>query len=155
MFIASCHLRKTNVSVCWPISLSTIILICQSSLLRGQVTASYWLHNYDTVKCRYSAVNNSKILHRWSQELGQNIYQMLNPQNTPHTSPWRESYGVSSVKICEKTDRVITAPHCIYFHQRARCGFCWFWFTAGELHHLQIGYNLTLNVPNHQSSLVI
>ena len=38
---------------------------------------------------------------------------MLEAQNTPHTSPQRASYGVYFVNICEKTNRVITAPHCI------------------------------------------
>ena len=38
--------------------------------------------------------------------------QILESQQTPHTSPSRASYGVSFVKILEKTDRVITAPHC-------------------------------------------
>ena len=32
-----------------------------------------------------------------------------------HISPWRASYGVSFVKISEKTDRVTTAPHSIDF----------------------------------------
>ena len=40
---------------------------------------------------------------------------MLDPQKTLHTSPWRASYGVSFVNICGKTDRVITAPHCITY----------------------------------------
>ena len=31
------------------------------------------------------------------------------PQNTPHTSPLRVSYGVSFVNICEKIDSVLTA----------------------------------------------
>ena len=39
--------------------------------------------------------------------------QILESQQTPHTSPSRASYGVSFVTILEKTDRVITAPHCI------------------------------------------
>ena len=38
--------------------------------------------------------------------------QILESQQTPHTSPSRASYGVSFVKILEKTDHVITAPHC-------------------------------------------
>ena len=36
---------------------------------------------------------------------------MLDQQKTPHTSPYRVSYGVPFVNICEKTDHVITAPH--------------------------------------------
>ena len=35
-------------------------------------------------------------------------------QQTPHTSPSRASYGMAIVRILEKIDRVITAPHCIY-----------------------------------------
>ena len=41
-------------------------------------------------------------------------YQMLDPQKTPHTSPWQVSYGASFVNIFEKIDRVITALHCTY-----------------------------------------
>ena len=39
--------------------------------------------------------------------------QRLESQQTPHISPSRASYGVSIVRIWEKIDRVITAPHCI------------------------------------------
>ena len=52
------------------------------------------------------------IFHTSLQKLGQNINQRLNPQKTPHTSPWRARYGVSFVNVLEKNDRVITAPHC-------------------------------------------
>ena len=45
----------------------------------------------------------------------QNISQRLNPQKTPHTSPWRASYGMSFMNILEKIDRVITALHCSLF----------------------------------------
>ena len=68
---------------------------------------------WNTVECRYNAVQYCKILHEWLQELRQNINQMLDPQKTPHTSPLRASYRVSFVNICEKIDRAITAPHCI------------------------------------------
>ena len=44
-------------------------------------------------------------------ELMQNYNQMLDPQKTPHTSPWRASYGVSFVNICQK---IIRALHCIF-----------------------------------------
>ena len=40
---------------------------------------------------------------------------ILKSQQTPHTSPSRASYGVSLVRILEKTDRAIMAPHCIWF----------------------------------------
>ena len=39
--------------------------------------------------------------------------QILESQQTPHTSPLRASYGVSIVRIWDKFDRVITALHCI------------------------------------------
>ena len=42
---------------------------------------------HNTVECRYNAVKYYKILHKYLQELGQNINQVLEPQNTPHTSP--------------------------------------------------------------------
>ena len=45
------------------------------------------LHTQDTVKCRYNAVQHCEILHKWLQELRQNINQMLDPQQTPHTLP--------------------------------------------------------------------
>ena len=37
-----------------------------------------------------------------------------NSPKIPHTSPSRETYGVSLVRILVKIDRVITAPHCIW-----------------------------------------
>ena len=43
----------------------------------------------------------------------QNINQTLDSQKTLHSSPSRASYGVSIVRILEKIDRVITAPHCM------------------------------------------
>ena len=45
--------------------------------------------------------------------LQQNLNQTSNSQQAPHTSPSRPSYGVSIVRIWEKIDRIITAPHCI------------------------------------------
>ena len=38
--------------------------------------------------------------------------QVLEWQQTPHTSPSRASYGVSVVRNMEKFDRDITTPHC-------------------------------------------
>ena len=66
-----------------------------------------------TVECRYNAVQYNKILHTSLQWRGQNINKRLNLQKTHHTSPYRASYGVSFVRIFDKIDRVITAPHCI------------------------------------------
>ena len=36
---------------------------------------------------------------------------MLDPQNTPYTSPWRASQGVPLMNNFEKIDRVITEQH--------------------------------------------
>ena len=41
----------------------------------------------NTVECRYNTVQYFKISYKQSQELRQNINQMLDPQKTPHTSP--------------------------------------------------------------------
>ena len=48
-----------------------------------------------TVEYRYNAVQYSKILHKWLQKLRQDNNDMLHPQKTPHTSPWRASYWKS------------------------------------------------------------
>ena len=42
----------------------------------------------------------------------QNTNQSPNTQNTPHTSHKRASYEVSFVRILEKIDCIIKAPHC-------------------------------------------
>ena len=51
------------------------------------------------------------ILHTSLQELRQNINQRLSPKKTPHTLPWRVSYGVSFMNLLEKIDHVIMAMH--------------------------------------------
>ena len=86
--------------------------LCQSLLLRVYSSSSI---KKITVECRYNAVWYSMILHTALQELRQNINQRLNPQNTPHTSTWRSNYRVYFMNMLEKTDRVITAPHCTTF----------------------------------------
>ena len=43
-----------------------------------------------------------------------NINQGLYSQKNTHISPSRVSYQVSIVSILEKTDRIITAPHCTH-----------------------------------------
>ena len=53
------------------------------------------------------------ILHAVLQWQQQNLNQIWNTQQTPHTSPQRASYGVYFVRILEKINRVIMAPHCI------------------------------------------
>ena len=72
------------------------------------------ISNTNTVECRYNAVQYNKILHTSLQWRGQNINKRLNLQKTHHTSPYRASYGVSFVRIFDKIDRVITAPHCTW-----------------------------------------
>ena len=67
----------------------------------------------NTVECRYNTVQLLMIPFmalRWQE---QNLYQTSNSQQTPLGSPSRASYGVSIVRILEKIDRVLTAPHCI------------------------------------------
>ena len=67
-----------------------------------------------TIGSRYNAVQFITILHtalRWQQ---QNVNQTSKSQETPHTSPWRASYEVSIMRIVKKTNRVITAPRCIW-----------------------------------------
>ena len=71
---------------------------------------------HNTVECRFNAVQYYKILHKWLQELGQNVSQMLDPRRhpmgpTPYLALAR--YGMPLVNICEKIDCIITAPHCI------------------------------------------
>ena len=65
-----------------------------------------------TVECRYNAAQYCKILHKYFQELRQNIYQMLDLKKAPHSSPLRASYGVSVTNNYEIIDHVIMAPHC-------------------------------------------
>ena len=42
----------------------------------------------------------------------ENINQTLNSQKTPHILPSPASYGVTTGKILDKTDSVLTASHC-------------------------------------------
>ena len=67
-----------------------------------------------TVECRYNAVQFITTSSSESQWQHQNENQTSESQQTPHTSPSRASYGVPIVMICDKIDRVITAPHCIW-----------------------------------------
>ena len=69
-----------------------------------------------TLECCYNMVQLITISESglgWPQR---NVNQTSISQQTPHTSPSRTSYGVSIVRILEKTDHVITAPHCILTH---------------------------------------
>ena len=58
-----------------------------------------------TVECCYNMVQYNMIIHTSLQELlRQNINHRRNPQKTPHTSPWRVSYGVSFINFLEKIE---------------------------------------------------
>ena len=86
-------------------------LFNRSNTLLMKVSVSFILSMVYTVECRYNAVQFITILLlalRWRQ---QNLNQTSNSQQT---LPLRASYGESSVRICEKIDRVITAPRCIF-----------------------------------------
>ena len=64
----------------------------------------------NAVWCHYNMVQYNTILHIALQWLGQNIMinQNLNSQKTPHTLPWRASYGMSIVRKMDKINYVIT-----------------------------------------------
>ena len=62
-----------------------------------------------TVECRYNAVQYSSILHRTEAEYQSDAEST---KYTPYLVLTDELWGVF-VNICEKIDRVITAPHCI------------------------------------------
>ena len=51
-------------------------------------------------------------IQHWLQFQWQKVNQILESQQTPHTSPSWASYGVSFVRIWGKNDRVITALYC-------------------------------------------
>ena len=64
--------------------------------------------------CRYNATQYNAILRISLQWLRQkDIDQGLKTQKTPHTMPWRMSYGMSCVRIVKKICCFITAPHCM------------------------------------------
>ena len=61
------------------------------------------------VECRHNAVQNTTLCHAALHWPKQSIIQRLNSQNKLHASP---SYRIPIARIWEKTDRVMTAPHC-------------------------------------------
>ena len=67
----------------------------------------------NTVKFCYNAVQFIMILHTALQWQQQNMNETWIPQQTPHSSPWWASYGVSVVWKLEKIDSIIMAPHCM------------------------------------------
>ena len=63
------------------------------------------------VDCRDNTIQFFMVLHTALRWQWQNVDETSNSQQTPHTSPSRASYGVSVVRILEKIERIITAPH--------------------------------------------
>ena len=69
-----------------------------------------------TVECPYNEVQYNKMLYTSLQWWGQNINQRLNLRNTQNISPG-ELWCAFEI-FFEKSDRVITAPRCIYLYTR-------------------------------------
>ena len=87
---------KKTVCILIKISQSVFLvapLAIRQSMLWKEPRAEQATDQY-TVKCRYNAVQYCKILNTLLQELRQNINQMRDLKKTPHTSPYRASYGV-------------------------------------------------------------
>ena len=81
------------------------------------------------VECRYNAVQWSIILHTKLQLLMKSISHSSNPQNNiPYLALTGELWD-EFVRIWERIDRVITAPHCIWepilFHNVPADKFPW------------------------------
>ena len=53
---------------------------CKQAVVNTNYFTDSWVQN--TVECRYNAFQYSEILHKWLQELRQNINQMLNKKTT-------------------------------------------------------------------------
>ena len=96
--IQTCIFQKSISKITYDINLCTLFLM-----------------NGYKVECRYNAVQFITILHTALQWQHQNINQTSKLQQTLHTSPSRASYGVSIMMILKKIDRVIMAPHYIFF----------------------------------------
>ena len=104
------------------------------------------------------------ILHTSLQELRQNINQRLSPKKTPHTSPWRASYGMSFMNILEKIDHVIKALHCMklmklhkafpiyhrYSSGRNKPKALWSWYIMNALYRDL--YSIVTSFTNHLCS---
>ena len=88
----------------------------------------------DTVKCRYNAIQYERSEH--------NLI-------TGWTQKRRASYGVSFMRILEKTDRVITAPHCI---MNFTCLFVWVYVSVTESDRWHL-YNSQLGSQQHSDKI--
>ena len=97
---------------------SIITILRKKSQLKDQCLANSNVPS-DEWKCdkwyfirSQSVIQYDIIMHTSLLFLRHDINQSVNPQRTPHTSPWQASYGASFVRIFKKIDSVITAPHC-------------------------------------------
>ena len=79
----------------------------------GRIPSTCWVFD-STVECCFNAAQHNMIFHTVLHWLKQHMNKNLLLQRTSHSSPWRASYGVSFMRIWEKTDHVIKAPHCIF-----------------------------------------
>ena len=103
--------KKTFVS--WIVFLWSLWSLVMNKYLLHESYDRCQIHVSKIVQCRYNAARFITILTTallWHQH---NLNQSSNSQPTPHTSPSLASYGVSIMRILKKTDRIITAPHCI------------------------------------------
>ena len=71
-----------------------------------------------TVGCRYNAVNIVRYYINNYRNWGRISIRCWIHKRHPIPRPDGRAKGVSFVNICEKIDRVITAPHCILTKQR-------------------------------------
>ena len=87
---------------------------------KGPVTRKTFPFDDVIMVVQYNMILDASL--QWQM---QNINQAMSPQKTPHTSPWRVSYGVSFVRMVEKIDHVIMVPHCIWFSlHKYHSSFC-------------------------------
>ena len=84
----------------------------------------------------YDTVQYDMILQTSLQWLRQKVNQNLHSQKTPHTSPSQVSYGVPIVRILNKNDPMIMAPH--WISSIKQLSFCknWVMLVMNWLHLL-------------------
>ena len=94
------HVLISLYNFIFPLSVF-VLFFSQSSLIMVNFSTHHG-STASTVKCLNNAVQFIAILHtalHWQQ---QNINQTWNSQQTPHSSPWPVSYGVSVVRKWRK-----------------------------------------------------
>ena len=105
------------------------------------LTCRIVLRNHENTVWCHNAVQYHMILHVAQQWLKQSICQTNAHKKTPHsTSLFQASYGVSYVRILEKIDCVIMAPHCMFafsiISQAWDVAGCWNSFSQMTRTHL-------------------